>query len=80
MIMVGSATPTINNGCPPRIECITPHIAVDANVSTVLSIPSETNDIFVRNDVQFKLKYNAVELIESESIHLFLCSAALQRR
>jgi len=43
MIIVGSATPTINKGCPPRIECMMPHIAVDANVSTVVSLPSETN-------------------------------------
>jgi len=39
MIIVGSATPTINKGCPPRIECMMPHIAVDANVSTVVSLP-----------------------------------------
>jgi len=39
MIIVGSATPTISKGCPPRIECMMPHIAVDANVSTVVSIP-----------------------------------------
>jgi len=42
MIIVGSATPTINSGCPPIIECIIPQIAVDANVSTVVSVPSET--------------------------------------
>jgi len=42
MIIVGSATPTINKGCPPRIECMMPHIAVDANVSTVVRIPSVT--------------------------------------
>ena len=54
MIIVGSATPTISKGCPPRKECITPHIAVDANVSTVLRIPSETNHkIFL---VTMKLK------------------------
>lgn len=41
MIIVGSATPTINSGCPPNIECMMPHIAVDANVSTVVSAPSE---------------------------------------
>jgi hypothetical protein len=46
MIIVGSATPTIIKGCPPRTECIMPHIAVDANVSTVLRIPSETNHQF----------------------------------
>jgi hypothetical protein len=45
MIIVGSATPTINKGCPPRIECMMPHIAVDANVSTVVSIPSATKSI-----------------------------------
>jgi len=39
MIIVGSATPTINKGCPPTIECMMPHIAVDANVSTVVSLP-----------------------------------------
>jgi hypothetical protein len=43
MIIVGSATPTINKGCPPKIECMMPHIAVDANVSTVVSIPSKTS-------------------------------------
>ena len=32
MITVGSATRKISKGCPPRIECIMPHIEVDANV------------------------------------------------
>lgn len=55
MIIVGSATPTISKGCPPRIECIMPHIAVDANVSTVVSIPSETNSFcFVTVHVKYK--------------------------
>lgn len=55
MIIVGSATPTISKGCPPRIECIMPHIAVDANVSTVASIPSETNRFcFVTVHVKYK--------------------------
>lgn len=40
MITVGSATPTINRGWPPNIEWIIPQIAVDANVSTVLRLPS----------------------------------------
>lgn len=42
MIIVGSATPTINSGCPPIIECTMPQIAADANVSTVVSALSET--------------------------------------
>ena len=42
IIIVGSATPTISSGCPPSTECMMPHIAVDANVSTVVSVPSET--------------------------------------
>jgi hypothetical protein len=29
------------------MECITPHIAVDASVSTVLRIPSETSHQFL---------------------------------
>jgi len=37
---VGSATPKINKGWPPNIECITPQIAVDAIVSTTLKVPS----------------------------------------
>jgi hypothetical protein len=41
MIIVGSATPTISSGCPPITECMMPHIAVDANASTVVSVPSE---------------------------------------
>lgn len=42
IITVGSATPTISRGCPPSIECMMPHIAVEAKVSTVLSLPSIT--------------------------------------
>lgn len=38
--MVGSATPKINNGCPPKIEWMIPQIAVEARVSTVLKLPS----------------------------------------
>lgn len=40
MITVGSATPRINKGWPPIIECIIPHSAVDANVCIAVSIPS----------------------------------------
>lgn len=40
MMTVGSATPKIKRGCPPRIECIIPQIAVEARVSTVLKLPS----------------------------------------
>lgn len=32
IITVGSATPRINNGWPPIMECITPHNAVETNV------------------------------------------------
>jgi hypothetical protein len=53
MIIVGSATPTINRGCPPRMEWMMPHIAVDASVSTVVSIPSEMNHFpFVRDVIK----------------------------
>lgn len=37
--MVGSATPSINNGCPPKIEWMIPQIEVEANVSTALRAP-----------------------------------------
>lgn len=40
IITVGSATPRINKGWPPIIECIIPHKAVDANVWTAVSTPS----------------------------------------
>lgn len=40
IITVGSATPKINKGWPPNIEWIIPQMAVDANVSTVLKLPS----------------------------------------
>lgn len=43
MIIVGSATPTIIIGCPPIMECMMPHIAVEVNVSTVLKAPSIIN-------------------------------------
>lgn len=80
MIIVGSATPTISRGCPPRIACIIPHIAVDARVSTVLRIPSETDHfVLVRDWVAFKLMY-CIVVIRRASIHLFRCSAALRRR
>lgn len=42
MITVGSATPNIRRGCPPSIECMRPHIAVEVKVSTVLKLPSTT--------------------------------------
>ena len=32
IITVGSATPRINRGWPPSIECMIPHKAVDARV------------------------------------------------
>lgn len=32
MITVGSATPRINNGWPPIMECMTPHNAVETKV------------------------------------------------
>nr|GMC69893.1 hypothetical protein Iba_chr03aCG10850 [Ipomoea batatas] len=37
---VGSATPKIKSGCPPKIEWITPQSAVDARVWTAVIIPS----------------------------------------
>lgn len=37
---VGSATPSMSNGCPPKIEWITPHNAVDASVCTAVKLPS----------------------------------------
>lgn len=45
MMMVGSATPKIKRGCPPKIEWMIPHIAVEARVSTVLIAPS-VNSIY----------------------------------
>jgi hypothetical protein len=82
MIIVGSATPTISSGCPPRKECITPHIAVDANVSTVLRIPSETSHrVFVVTTNYMKLKPKCSTVISKRgSTDLFRCSAALRRR
>lgn len=41
-MMVGSATPKINSGCPPKIAWINPQIAVEASVSGVLKLPSVT--------------------------------------
>lgn len=38
-MIVGSATPSINNGCPPNIAWMIPHIEVEANVSTALRAP-----------------------------------------
>ena len=40
MITVGSATPRISNGWPPKIECKIPHNDVDANVCTAVRSPS----------------------------------------
>ena len=40
MSTVGSATPRISRGCPPTMEWIMPHTAVDANVCTAVSTPS----------------------------------------
>ena len=60
IITVGSATPNIKRGCPPRIACMIPQIAVEAKVSTVLKLPSEQNKI----SITFKLiKENRLEKI-----------------
>uniref|UniRef100_A0A0A9G7I6 Uncharacterized protein n=1 Tax=Arundo donax TaxID=35708 RepID=A0A0A9G7I6_ARUDO len=40
MSTVGSATPRISRGCPPKMEWIMPHRAVDANVCTAVRTPS----------------------------------------
>ena len=40
MSTVGSATPNISRGCPPTMEWIMPHTAVDANVCTAVRTPS----------------------------------------
>lgn len=37
---VGSATPSIRRGCPPKIECTIPQNAVDARVCTAVKVPS----------------------------------------
>lgn len=37
---MGSATPRTSRGCPPKMECMIPQIAVEANVSTTLKLPS----------------------------------------
>lgn len=42
IITVGSATPKINKGWPPTIECIIPQRAVDAKVWTAVRTPSES--------------------------------------
>lgn len=39
---VGSATPRIKRGCPPKMEWMVPQIAVEARVSTMLNLPSTT--------------------------------------
>lgn len=38
-MMVGSATPSINKGCPPKIAWMIPQIEVEASVSTALRAP-----------------------------------------
>jgi hypothetical protein len=40
MSTVGSATPRISRGCPPIMEWMMPHRAVDANVCTAVRSPS----------------------------------------
>lgn len=47
IITVGSATPKINKGWPPMMECIIPQIAVDANVWTAVSVPSANVDFWI---------------------------------
>ena len=49
---VGSATPRINKGWPPKIEWMMPHIAVDDNVWTVVRIQSA-----VHFDTQFLIAF-----------------------
>jgi hypothetical protein len=39
---VGSDTPTISSGCPPRIDWMIPQIDVDTNVCTAVISPSIT--------------------------------------
>lgn len=39
---VGSATPRMRRGCPPKIEWMMPQSAVDARVCTAVRVPSTT--------------------------------------
>lgn len=48
IMTVGSATPKINRGCPPKIAWIIPQMAVEASVSTVLNLPSTYYKKFVQ--------------------------------
>lgn len=40
IITVGSATPSISNGWPPRMECMIPQKDVEAKVCTAVRVPS----------------------------------------
>jgi hypothetical protein len=70
IITVGSATPRINKGCPPIIECIIPHSAVDDNVCTAVSIPS-TNCWNTEHHIESALHYHCCYLISYLSKNIF---------
>lgn len=42
---VGSATPSMRRGCPPRIEWMMPQSAVDARVCTAVRAPSVEHNL-----------------------------------
>lgn len=79
MITVGSATPKINMGCPPNIECRIPQMAVEAKVSTVLNAPSRQQNenlyITLHADIyHVKLKEEYQESTHSSPVSLLSCS------
>lgn len=63
--MVGSATPRINNGCPPKIECTTPHIAVETSVSTGPKLPSREQKASKFSKNHQKTEHSVVRFMDS---------------
>lgn len=68
---VGSATPRMSKGCPPRSEWITPQSDVDARVCTAVRVPSVIHNpktkVFLR-----KLKLEK-QLEEQNEENVFTC-------
>lgn len=76
---VGSATPRISRGCPPKTEWIMPQNAVDARVCTAVRVPSITpmkgRNISEQTTTNLKI-IKIISATKKVSIHVFLSSCS----
>lgn len=76
---VGSATPRMSRGCPPKTEWMMPHSAVDARVCTAVRVPSTTHmkERNIAEQTMTSLKIiKIISATQKVSIHVFLSSCS----